>query len=111
MPRPKRPTPPINGEVLYQARQQLGLTQIRVTERTRDAGCEIDDSNLSKLERGITRWPTIRVQQVLGRVYGLTSEQMFAPCATCGEPWSESCMEHAPAETAGTKPQPRASAA
>jgi transcriptional regulator with XRE-family HTH domain len=47
-PRPYR----FNGDVAIQARLRKGWTQRDVQARTKAAGLEVDDSNLSKYERG-----------------------------------------------------------
>jgi hypothetical protein len=103
-----RPNPPINGEVLYKARVDLGLTRLqvkaltaeRVEALTAEAGCGIDDSNLRRLELGTTAHPRPMTVKVLGEVLHLTREQMFAACAGCGNPWSAACLDHedSPAE-------------
>jgi transcriptional regulator with XRE-family HTH domain len=90
-----RPNPPINGEVLYRKRLDLGLTQLEVREQTKAVGYEVDDSNLSKYERGEICRPGPKTTRALGDVLDLTRDEMFAPCATCGQDWSETCMEHA----------------
>lgn len=113
MPHPSKHSRPINGKVLYEARQRLGLTPARVARLTLDAGHQIDDSYLSKLELGKIRRPHPRVFEVLAKVYKLTWAQMCAPCGTCGEDWAAACMDHPPAtgpaeETAERRRQPSA---
>ena len=94
MSRASKHSRPVNGRVLYEARMRRGLTPARVAGLTRDAGHQIDDSYLSKLELGKIRHPGPRVVGVLATVYELTAAKMCAPCATCGEDWSAACIEH-----------------
>jgi transcriptional regulator with XRE-family HTH domain len=94
-----RPNPPVNGQILYEARLDLGLTQLQVTELTRQQGWEVNDSNLSKMERGDVRRPTPRTRKVLLKVLQLTPERMYAPCRICKQEWSADCLKHpAPAD-------------
>lgn len=90
-----RPRPPINGDVLYRTRLERGWTQVQVEQMTGEAGYRINDSNVSKLENGKLQGFRPGARKVLCQVLGLTAEQLFAPCATCGQPWSRSCMDHA----------------
>jgi hypothetical protein len=94
MTRPSKHSRPINGLVLYQARRILKLTPAQVSDLTRTAGYEIDDSHLSKLELGKIRHPRPPVMEALIKVTGLTDEQLRAPCGTCGGDWSPACMDH-----------------
>lgn len=95
-----RSIPAINGDVLYQARTRLGLTQGDIEQRTAEQGWRIDNSNLSKMERGLIRWGrpskrrSPRARMVLASVLGITEQELFAPCGTCGQPWSRDCMTH-----------------
>ena len=103
MSRASKHSRPVNGRVLYEARMGLGLTPARVADLTRDAGRQIDDSYLSKLELGKIRHPGPRVFEVLTKVYKLTAGKICAPCATCGEDWSAACMDHPASEQRGTE--------
>jgi len=89
-----RSNPPLNGNALHQARIAKGWTQAQVSELTGRAGCQIDNSNLSKYENGLTQRPTPAARKALLEVLELTPEQLFAPCATCGQDWSTACLEH-----------------
>ena len=89
-----RRTPPINGQVLYEVRLELGLTQLEVTALCKKAGYKVADSNISKLERGIIPRPTPRTRAVLLKVLKLTPGRMYAPCGTCGGDWTAACIEH-----------------
>lgn len=89
----------VNGEVLYQARMRLGYTQADVETLTAEQGFRIDNSNLSKLERGILQWRSPsrrhpRASLVLASVLKISDDEMFAPCKICGQPWSAACMNH-----------------
>jgi transcriptional regulator with XRE-family HTH domain len=94
MTRPSRHTPPINGKVLARARLGKGLTQAQVAAQVKAAGRYMDDSRVSKLEGGNLPYPSPALRPVLARVYGLTEDEMTAPCGTCGGEWSAACMEH-----------------
>lgn len=103
-----RSSPTINGEILYQARMRLGYSQADIERLTALQGCRVDNSNLSKMERGLILWrrPSKRrdprARLVLASVLGITAEELFAPCGTCGQPWSAACMDHG---TAAAAPQ------
>jgi transcriptional regulator with XRE-family HTH domain len=88
-----RSNPPINGNVIYRQRMELGYTQARVRELTGRAGCEINEPHLSKLERGTVQRPGPPARKALREVLELTDAQMFAPCEQ-GHPWSAACMDH-----------------
>ena len=70
--------PPLDGEVIRQARIGKFLTQQEVTDQLAELGVWIDRSTLSNIENLKTRYPPVRVIPALARVLGLEVEEMFA---------------------------------
>lgn len=71
-------TPPLDGEVIRQARTRQFLSQQEVTDRLAGLGVWIDRSTLSNIENGKTRYPPPKMIPVLARVLGLEVEEMYA---------------------------------
>ena len=70
--------PPINGKVLLRARLGKFMSQADVLRGCAERGVVIDQGNLSKIERGLIKWPALRVIPVLADVVGLKAEELFA---------------------------------
>jgi transcriptional regulator with XRE-family HTH domain len=85
--------PPVNGEVIREARLDKGMTQEEVQDECKRLGRRVH--NISRMENGDTKWPSPRVFPVLARVLGLEIRDLFAPCRQCGHPWSAACASHA----------------
>lgn len=66
--------PPLNSQVIRQARIRKFLTQEDVQRLTAELGHEINAGNLSRIERGKAPWPTPRSIPVLARVLGLIGD-------------------------------------
>jgi transcriptional regulator with XRE-family HTH domain len=73
--------PPVNAEAIRQARIRRCLTQARVQELCAERGAAIDRGNLSRIERGLLRWPAPDSIPVLAEVLGLTMEEIFEVAA------------------------------
>jgi transcriptional regulator with XRE-family HTH domain len=72
-----RPAPyTFNGTVALQARLRKGWTQRQVQARTKELGREVDDSNLSKYERG-DACPSAPFLAVLAEAYGLEVDALI----------------------------------
>lgn len=52
---PRRPDWTFNGTAAFKARLLKGMTQRQLQARTKELGLEVDDSNISKYERGDAR--------------------------------------------------------
>jgi transcriptional regulator with XRE-family HTH domain len=94
MGRPSSTTRPVNGTVLAARRTDLGLTRVQVSDQAAEAGYSLDDSNLSKLENGKTRYPGLETRLAITAVLGLTDDEMHAPCKRYGHNWSPACLNH-----------------
>lgn len=104
MPNVSKHARPVNGRVLWQARDALGLTQAQMAARigAGDDGPYMSDSRLSKIELGKVPRPSFKTRAALVRAYEITAEQLTAPCEICGGGWTAACMDHrATAEPAG----------
>lgn len=74
-----RGRPPINKDVLLQARLRKGLTQEEV-----QAECARRDQpvwNLSRMENGELRWPNARTVRILAEVLELDVSDLFGAAA------------------------------
>ena len=69
-PRAPRPDWAFNGTAALQARLRKGMTQRQVQALTKELGLEINDSNLSKYERGDAR-PAPPTLAVIAQALGL----------------------------------------
>lgn len=87
---------PVNGSVLYRARENLGLSGAQMAARISgpDGAPYMDDSRLSKIELGKVPYPSGKLRLALARSYEITVEQVSAPCETCGAGWTAACMDH-----------------
>ncbi len=70
--------PPLDGEVIRQARIRKFLTQQEVAGRLAELGVWIDRSTVSNIENGKTRYPPVKVIPALAQVLGLEVEEMYA---------------------------------
>lgn len=68
--------PPINGEVILNARLSKGMTQEEVQQECARRGRPV--FNLSRMENGETKWPHPRVLLVLADVLDLKVRDFFA---------------------------------
>jgi transcriptional regulator with XRE-family HTH domain len=93
MARPASTSQPVNGTAIARRREERELTRVQVSDLAAEAGYSLDDSNLSKLETGKTRYPGLEARLAITHVLGLTDEEMHAPCEH-GHPWSADCLEH-----------------
>jgi transcriptional regulator with XRE-family HTH domain len=71
--------PPVNGEVLREARIRKLMSQADVQRECAERGLDLGQDNLSKIERGLIKWPAMRKLPVLAAVLGIEVEAMFAP--------------------------------
>jgi transcriptional regulator with XRE-family HTH domain len=78
MPTPNRP--PINPDVLLQARLAKGWTQEEVQEECARQGRPV--YNLSRMESGELKWPTPRTLLALATALDLKVSDLFAEAAT-----------------------------
>ena len=73
--------PPLDGEVIRQARIGKLLTQAevagQVAEQCADAGIKFDRSSLSLIENGRVKHPAVKVIPALAQVLGLEVDEMF----------------------------------
>jgi len=69
--------PPVNGKVLRRARLGKFMSQADVLRECAERGVVIDQGNLSKIERGLIKWPALRVIPVLADVVGLKAADLF----------------------------------
>jgi transcriptional regulator with XRE-family HTH domain len=72
----RRSRPPINGEVIRDARLAKGLTQEEVQQECARRGTPV--TNLSRMESGDLKWPHPRVLLVLAEVFGLKVRDFLA---------------------------------
>jgi transcriptional regulator with XRE-family HTH domain len=70
--------PPVNGKVLRRARLGKFMSQSDVLRELDARGVTLDQGNLSKIERGLIKWPALRVIPALAEVVGLTTDELFA---------------------------------
>ena len=69
--------PPLNGEVIREARLRKGMTQEEVQDECwRRGGRRV--YNISRMENGEIRWPTPRILPVLAGVLDLQVGDLFA---------------------------------
>jgi transcriptional regulator with XRE-family HTH domain len=68
--------PPLNGEVIREARLRKGLTQEEVQDECARRGRRV--YNISRMENGEIRWPTPRILPVLAAVLDLQVGELFA---------------------------------
>jgi transcriptional regulator with XRE-family HTH domain len=68
---------PIKGEMLREARLRKFMSQADVLRGCAERGLALDQTNLSKIERGRIRWPALRVIPVLADVLGIDVEDLF----------------------------------
>ena len=68
--------PPINGEVIRDARLSKGMTQEQVQQECASRGHQV--FNLSRMENGDLRWPHPRALLVLAEVLDLKVRDFFA---------------------------------
>lgn len=68
----------MNGKVLLRARLRKFMSQADVLRECAERGVVIDQGNLSKIERGLIKWPSLRVIPVLAEVVGLKTDELFA---------------------------------
>lgn len=94
MARPARTSRPINGAAVAAARNGRKLTRVEVSQLAAAAGYRLDDSNLSKIETGKTRYPGLEARLAITKVLSLSNDEMHAPCATCRRDWSAGCLNH-----------------
>lgn len=92
--RPSKGRKPANGAVIAAARERRTLMLTEVAKLAKAAGYGLDASNLSKLEKGILRYPSLETRLALTRVLGITDAQINAPCEVCGGDWSAACLDH-----------------
>jgi len=72
--------PPLNGEVIREARLRKGMTQEEVQDECgRLLGRPV--YNLSRMENGEIRWPTPRILPALAGVLDLKVGDLFAEAA------------------------------
>jgi len=69
--------PPINGKVIRRARLAKFLSQPDVLRLCAERGVILDQGNLSRIERGLVKWPAPRAIPVLAEVVGLTTDDLF----------------------------------
>ncbi len=69
--------PPIKGELLREARIRKFMSQADVARECAERGLAIGPTNLSKIERGLIRWPAMRNLPVLAEVLGIDVEELF----------------------------------
>jgi transcriptional regulator with XRE-family HTH domain len=69
-----------NPDVLLMARLRLGKTQRQVATECTEAGHALDDSNISKYERGLYV-PVPAALPVLARVLGIKVDDLFERAA------------------------------
>ena len=68
--------PPLNGEVIREARLRKGLTQEEVQDECARRGRRV--YNISRMENGEIKWPTPRILPVLAGVLGLEVPDLFS---------------------------------
>ena len=73
--------PPVNGELLREARIRKLMSLADVQRECAERGLDLGADNLSKIERGVVRWPAMRKLPVLAEVLGLKVEDMFEQAA------------------------------
>ena len=73
--------PPVNGETIRQARLGKYLSQGDVQKLCAERGVEVDRGNLSRIERGIAKWPAPKSLPVLAAVLGLELDEIFEEAA------------------------------
>jgi hypothetical protein len=62
--------PPIKGELLLEARLRKCMSQADVQQACAERGLVIGQYQISKIERGVIRWPALRILPVLADVLG-----------------------------------------
>jgi transcriptional regulator with XRE-family HTH domain len=72
---PRRPDWTFNGKAAFEARLLKGWTQRQLQARTKELDLEIDDSNISKYERGDAR-PTPPTLAVLAKALDLGIDEL-----------------------------------
>ena len=68
---------PIKGEILREARIAKFMSQADVTRECAKHGLILGPTNLSKIERGLIKWPAMRSIPILAEVLGLNVEELF----------------------------------
>ena len=68
--------PPLNGDVIREARLAKGMTQEEVQDECARRGRRV--YNISRMENGEIRWPTPRILPVLAGVLDLQVGDLFA---------------------------------
>ena len=71
--------PPVNGGFLREARIRKLMSLADVQRECAERGLDLGADNLSKIERGVVKWPAMRKLPVLAEVLGIDVEDMFAP--------------------------------
>lgn len=69
--------PPIKGEILREARIRKFMSQADVARECAERGLPLDPTNLSKIERGLIKWPAMRSIPILAEVLGVNVEDLF----------------------------------
>lgn len=69
--------PPLNGELIRRARLRKRLTQSEVGQLCAERGHPLDQGNLSRIERGRIKWPSMRALPALADVLGLDVDELF----------------------------------
>ena len=69
---------PIRGQILREARIAKFMSQSDVLRECAERGLTLDQTHLSKIERGLIKWPALRTLPVLAEVLGLDVEELFA---------------------------------
>jgi transcriptional regulator with XRE-family HTH domain len=69
--------PPIKGEILREARIAKFMSQADVARECAERGLTLDPTNLSKIERGLIRWPAMRAVPILAEVLGVDVKELF----------------------------------
>ncbi|MFF4548653.1 helix-turn-helix domain-containing protein [Streptomyces sp. NPDC001406] len=70
---------------LRNARLRLGLTTVELAARCTAEGADVDNSQISRYERGINAPRDPRVRVVLARILGVDAATDFGPNTLIGE--------------------------
>lgn len=68
---------PIRGQMLREARLRKFMSQADVLRGCAERGLALDQTHLSKIERGLIKWPALRTIPVLADVLGIDVEELF----------------------------------
>jgi len=69
--------PPIRGEILREARIRKCMSQADVTRECAERGLTLGEANLSRIERGLIRWPALRTIPILAAVLDVDVDDLF----------------------------------